>query len=154
LAHNLGQPCTTFVPEAPRCAERNFRAPDGLIKATDHLHALQQVEAPAGSLIVFTVRPQTLARSLDQRSWPLFSRPFSTQKSRLLAHNLRLGETAGLPPLLKSLLIEGSWVEQENLLHGTLPWRAAHERRTVLYKYSPNAVAFSHQLVEGEQGFI
>ena len=38
------------------CAERNFRAPDGLIKATDHLHALQQVEAPAGSLIIFTVR--------------------------------------------------------------------------------------------------
>ena len=43
---------------------------------------------------------------------------------------------------------------QENLLHGTLPWRAAHERRTILYKYSPNAVAFSHQLVEGEQGFV
>ena len=43
---------------------------------------------------------------------------------------------------------------KENLLHGTLPWRAAHERRTILYKYSPNAVAFSHQLVEGEQGFV
>ena len=42
----------SFLP----CAERNFRAPDGLIKATDHLHALQQVEAPAGSLIIFTVR--------------------------------------------------------------------------------------------------
>ncbi len=25
----------------------------------------------------------------------------------------------------------------EALIHGTMPWRAAHERRTLLYKYSP-----------------
>jgi ectoine hydroxylase-related dioxygenase (phytanoyl-CoA dioxygenase family) len=27
----------------------------------------------------------------------------------------------------------------EALVHGTLPWRAAHERRTLLYKYSPGS---------------
>jgi ectoine hydroxylase-related dioxygenase (phytanoyl-CoA dioxygenase family) len=31
----------------------------------------------------------------------------------------------------------------EALTHGTLPWRAAHERRSILYKYSPRSVAYS-----------
>ncbi|HTW99589.1 MAG TPA: phytanoyl-CoA dioxygenase family protein [Acidimicrobiales bacterium] len=33
----------------------------------------------------------------------------------------------------------------EALVHGTLPWRADHERRTVFYKYSPAALAWSRQ---------
>jgi hypothetical protein len=31
----------------------------------------------------------------------------------------------------------------EALTHGTLPWRAKHERRTLFYKYSPAAVGYS-----------
>jgi ectoine hydroxylase-related dioxygenase (phytanoyl-CoA dioxygenase family) len=31
----------------------------------------------------------------------------------------------------------------EALTHGTFPWRAAHERRSILYKYSPRSVAYS-----------
>ncbi len=31
----------------------------------------------------------------------------------------------------------------EALTHGTLPWTAAHERRTIFYKYSPNCLSWS-----------
>jgi len=38
----------------------------------------------------------------------------------------------------------------ETLVHGAFPWRAAHERRAVLYKYSPGALAYSSRyLPEG-----
>jgi len=35
-------------------------------------------------------------------------------------------------------------VFSEALTHGTLPWRGPHERRTLLYKYSPGNSAWSH----------
>jgi hypothetical protein len=35
----------------------------------------------------------------------------------------------------------------EALTHGTLPWRAAHERRSILYKYSPRSVSYSSRYV-------
>lgn len=31
----------------------------------------------------------------------------------------------------------------EALTHGTLPWHAAHERRAMLYKYSPGAISYA-----------
>lgn len=31
----------------------------------------------------------------------------------------------------------------EALTHGTLPWRAPHERRSILYKYSPRSVSYA-----------
>ena len=38
----------------------------------------------------------------------------------------------------------------EALCHGTLPWQADHERRTVLYKYSPGSISYARQyLPEG-----
>lgn len=33
----------------------------------------------------------------------------------------------------------------EALIHGTMPWRAAHERRALLYKYSPGHSAWSQK---------
>ena len=33
----------------------------------------------------------------------------------------------------------------EALTHGTLPWRAAHERRSVLYKYSPGPSSYNRR---------
>ena len=35
-------------------------------------------------------------------------------------------------------------VFSEALTHGTLPWRAREERRTLVYKYSPGNSAWSH----------
>jgi ectoine hydroxylase-related dioxygenase (phytanoyl-CoA dioxygenase family) len=31
----------------------------------------------------------------------------------------------------------------EALTHGTLPWRASHERRSILYKYSPGPISYA-----------
>lgn len=33
----------------------------------------------------------------------------------------------------------------EALIHGTLPWKAAHERRALLFKYSPGHSAWSQR---------
>ena len=33
----------------------------------------------------------------------------------------------------------------EALTHGTLPWRAKHQRRSILYKYSPGALSYARQ---------
>jgi hypothetical protein len=33
----------------------------------------------------------------------------------------------------------------EALTHGTLPWRAAHQRRTLIYKYSPGSSSWARQ---------
>jgi ectoine hydroxylase-related dioxygenase (phytanoyl-CoA dioxygenase family) len=38
----------------------------------------------------------------------------------------------------------------EAIAHGTLPWRAAHERRVLLYKYSPHAVAWSWKFYDAD----
>jgi hypothetical protein len=35
----------------------------------------------------------------------------------------------------------------EALTHGTLPWTAAHERRTLLYRYSPGTMLFSNESI-------
>jgi ectoine hydroxylase-related dioxygenase (phytanoyl-CoA dioxygenase family) len=35
----------------------------------------------------------------------------------------------------------------EALTHGTLPWRADHERRSILYKYSPGSIAYSSKYI-------
>ena len=43
----------------------------------------------------------------------------------------------------------------EALCHGTLPWKADHERRTVLYKYSPGSLSYSGQyLPKGVEGSL
>lgn len=34
----------------------------------------------------------------------------------------------------------------EALTHGTFPWTADHQRRSLLYKYSPGSMAWSHQV--------
>ena len=31
---------------------------------------------------------------------------------------------------------------QEAITHGTLPWTAAHQRRALLYKFSPGTLAY------------
>jgi ectoine hydroxylase-related dioxygenase (phytanoyl-CoA dioxygenase family) len=40
----------------------------------------------------------------------------------------------------------------EALTHGTLPWNAAHERRAMLYKYSPGAISYSSSYLPGGVG--
>ena len=35
----------------------------------------------------------------------------------------------------------------EALTHGTLPWNADHERRSILYKYSPGPLAYAKRYV-------
>lgn len=37
----------------------------------------------------------------------------------------------------------------EALTHGTLPWHGAHERRAMLYKYSPGAISYSSRYLPG-----
>ena len=60
-----------------------------------------------------------------------------------------------LPPDVRSFESHAHYVAQptakagdaifftEALIHGTMPWRAAHERRSLLYKYSPGHSAWS-----------
>ena len=41
----------------------------------------------------------------------------------------------------------------ETLTHGTLPWTAKHERRAVLYKFSPGTLSYgsgSHEVSYGD----
>ncbi len=41
----------------------------------------------------------------------------------------------------------------EALIHGTLPWRARHERKTLLYKYSPGHTTWAREFYDpGEYG--
>ena len=37
----------------------------------------------------------------------------------------------------------------EALTHGTLPWTAAHERRSILYKYSPGTLSYASKYLPG-----
>jgi ectoine hydroxylase-related dioxygenase (phytanoyl-CoA dioxygenase family) len=39
----------------------------------------------------------------------------------------------------------------ESVIHGTLPWRAPHERRALLYKYSPGYSAWSQNYYDPEE---
>jgi ectoine hydroxylase-related dioxygenase (phytanoyl-CoA dioxygenase family) len=39
----------------------------------------------------------------------------------------------------------------EALVHGTLPWRGDHERRTLFYKYSPAAIAWSRRYYDPDE---
>lgn len=39
----------------------------------------------------------------------------------------------------------------EAIAHGTLPWRAAHERRALLYKYSPHPISWSWRFYEPDK---
>ena len=38
----------------------------------------------------------------------------------------------------------------EALMHGTMPWKARHERRAFLYKYAPGNLAFSNNFYDAE----
>jgi ectoine hydroxylase-related dioxygenase (phytanoyl-CoA dioxygenase family) len=42
----------------------------------------------------------------------------------------------------------------ETLTHGTLPWGASHERRTLLYRYSPGPMMFSKISIHPDYGFF
>jgi ectoine hydroxylase-related dioxygenase (phytanoyl-CoA dioxygenase family) len=39
----------------------------------------------------------------------------------------------------------------EALAHGTMPWRGAHERRTLFYKYCPHPLSWSRQYYRAEE---
>jgi ectoine hydroxylase-related dioxygenase (phytanoyl-CoA dioxygenase family) len=39
----------------------------------------------------------------------------------------------------------------EALVHGTLPWAGAHERRTIFYKYSPAPISWAHVYYDTEE---
>lgn len=39
----------------------------------------------------------------------------------------------------------------EALTHGTLPWNAAHERRTLFYKYSPGPLTWARQYYDADE---
>ena len=39
----------------------------------------------------------------------------------------------------------------EALIHGTLPWRAGHQRRTLLYKYSPGYSSWAREFYDLEE---
>jgi hypothetical protein len=64
------------------------------------------------------------------------------------------------PAAFKSLERPGSWLHcpeapagsllvfTEALTHGTLPWTAAHERRALLYKYSPGHQSWSRRYLD------
>ncbi len=41
----------------------------------------------------------------------------------------------------------------EALIHGTLPWKADHERRALLYKYAPGNLAFSMSYYDADEYF-
>ena len=38
----------------------------------------------------------------------------------------------------------------EALMHGTMPWRARHERRAFLYKYAPGNLAYSNNFYDAD----
>jgi ectoine hydroxylase-related dioxygenase (phytanoyl-CoA dioxygenase family) len=38
----------------------------------------------------------------------------------------------------------------EALTHGTFPWKASHERRSILYKYSPGPLSYSRRHLPGD----
>ena len=58
------------------------------------------------------------------------------------------------PPAFESLEARGQWLDRvhlkagsaviftEAVSHGTLPWRADHERRSLMYRYTPGYMAF------------
>src|SRR6185436_13400470 len=64
-----------------------------------------------------------------------------------------------LPPAVARLEIDPGCVREvplragsillftEALVHGTLPWRAAHERRALFYKYAPGPLAYAREHV-------
>jgi ectoine hydroxylase-related dioxygenase (phytanoyl-CoA dioxygenase family) len=68
------------------------------------------------------------------------------------------------PPHLKSMEKQGLWLVQppvkagdaliftEALTHGTRPWAADHERRALLYKYSPGHQSWSRTYRPAEEG--
>ena len=39
--------------------------------------------------------------------------------------------------------LDGTLADTEALIHGTMPWTADHERRALLYKYSPGHSAWA-----------
>ena len=59
------------------------------------------------------------------------------------------------PPTFESLEARGPWLDRlplkagsaviftEAVSHGTLPWRADHERRSLIYRYAPGYMAFT-----------
>jgi hypothetical protein len=54
-------------------------------------------------------------------------------------------DTANPPDIMKAITGPAGTaiLFTEALTHGTLPWSGAHERRTLFYKYSPNAISWS-----------
>ena len=68
--------------------------------------------------------------------------PGSHKANYPLPHGVDLNhELAMEVPLAPGDLV----VFSEALTHGTLPWRAAHQRRSVLYKYSPGSSSWARQ---------
>lgn len=65
------------------------------------------------------------------------------------------------PPAFKSMERTGPWLAHvpqkagsaliftEALTHGTLPWKAAHERRSLLFKYSPGHQSWAKRYLTG-----
>lgn len=73
----------------PGSHKANYHAPPGVARLEKDIGVVRQVEAPAGSAIIFT----------------------------------------------------------EALMHGTMPWKADHERRSILYKYSPGPLTYSKRYI-------
>jgi len=73
----------------PGSHKSNYAPPPGVSRLEKDIGVVRQIEAPAGSAIVFT----------------------------------------------------------EALTHGTMPWKAGHERRSILYKYSPGPMTYSKRYV-------
>ena len=68
--------------------------------------------------------------------------PGSHKANYPLPHGVDLNhELAMEVPLAPGDLV----VFSEALTHGTLPWRATHQRRSVLYKYSPGSSSWARQ---------
>lgn len=73
----------------PGSHKANYPPPEGIARLEKDIGVVHQVEAPAGSAIIFT----------------------------------------------------------EALMHGTMPWTATHERRSILYKYSPGPLTYAKRYV-------
>ena len=52
-------------------------------------------------------------------------------------------------------IAEGLGVLRLRLTHGALPWRGAHERRSVLYRYIPGSMAYvAHRSGPEQYGYL
>ena len=69
----------------------------------------------------------------------------------LLPEPLRMLEESRPYVVQPEVLAGDAILFTEALVHGTLPWRAAHERRALLYKYSPGYSTWAREFYDADK---